>query len=79
MPSHAGPGTVSRPATMMVLAAVIVAGLTAVWAASAQSVCRGECDEDFRACQRACAMAQSFDACIGSCRQAYDRCVATCE
>jgi hypothetical protein len=61
---------------MTALVALVVAGVATAWA---QSVCRGECDEDFRACQRACAMAQSFDACIGSCRQTYDQCVATCE
>jgi hypothetical protein len=32
----------------------------------------------FRACQRGCAMAQSFDNCVADCRREYDRCVNAC-
>jgi hypothetical protein len=58
------------------LLATALAGLTRT---AAQSVCRGECDESFRACQRGCAMAQSFDNCVADCRREYDRCVDACD
>lgn len=61
------------------LVSLLTGWLTGLTGSAAQSVCRGECDEGFRACQRGCAMAQSFDNCVADCRREYDRCVDACD
>jgi hypothetical protein len=68
-----------RVAGLALATALLGGGFAAMTRSAAQSVCRGECDEAFRACQRGCAMAQSFDNCVTECRRQYDQCVDACQ
>jgi hypothetical protein len=66
----------SRVLLVVATALVLAAGASVLWA---QSACRGECDESFRACQRACVDAQNFDDCVSDCRSDYQQCLASCD
>lgn len=66
----------SRLLLLVTAAAAVLAGALQL---SAQSTCRGQCDESFRDCQRACVDAQSYDQCVDGCRTAYQACLADCD